>query len=89
MNLGSSKPSYHDLPPLERGGVIARRGFDFQDHIAAQAARRWVGSDCHSADPNPKGKITITFFSFARSPLLIIFPFILQIRVHVISILMT
>ena len=27
--------SYHDLPPLERGGVEARKGFEFQDHIAA------------------------------------------------------
>lgn len=32
-----SKPlsSYRDLPPLEQGGEIARRGFAFQDHIAA------------------------------------------------------
>lgn len=27
--------SYRDLPPLEQGGEIARRGFAFQDHIAA------------------------------------------------------
>lgn len=27
--------SIHDLPPLERGGVIARHGFDVQDHVAA------------------------------------------------------
>ena len=29
------KPSYRDLPPLETGGVVARGGFCFQDHIAA------------------------------------------------------
>lgn len=28
-------PSIHVLPPLERGGVIARQGFDVQDHVAA------------------------------------------------------
>lgn len=27
--------SIHDLPPLERGGVVARHGFDVQDHVAA------------------------------------------------------
>ena len=27
--------SIHDLPPLERGGGIARHGFDVQDHVAA------------------------------------------------------
>lgn len=26
--------SIHDLPPLERGGVEARKGFEFQDHVA-------------------------------------------------------
>lgn len=32
----SSFPSIHDdIPPIEEGGVIARDGFDFQDHIAA------------------------------------------------------
>jgi hypothetical protein len=31
----SPRPSYRDLPPLESGGVIARRGFNFQDHVAA------------------------------------------------------
>ena len=31
----SQKPnSYHSLPPLERGGVDARIGFEFQDHVA-------------------------------------------------------
>ncbi len=29
-------PSYRDLPPLESGGVIARTGFEFQDHVAAK-----------------------------------------------------
>lgn len=31
-------PSIHDdsIPPLESGGVIARRGFSFQDHVAVQ-----------------------------------------------------
>ncbi len=29
-------PSYRDLPPLESGGVIARIGFEFQDHVAAK-----------------------------------------------------
>jgi hypothetical protein len=28
-------PSIHDLSPLERGGVVARHGFDVQDHVAA------------------------------------------------------
>ena len=27
--------SIHNLPPLERGGVVARHGFDVQDHVAA------------------------------------------------------
>ena len=32
----SSQPrSIHTLPPLERGGVEARQGFEFQDHVAA------------------------------------------------------
>jgi hypothetical protein len=30
-----SKPSYRDLDPLEQGGPIARRGFAYQDHVAA------------------------------------------------------
>lgn len=29
------KPSYRDLDPLEQGGPIARRGFAYQDHVAA------------------------------------------------------
>lgn len=29
------RPSYRDLPPLERGGVRARGGFYYQDHVAA------------------------------------------------------
>jgi hypothetical protein len=29
-------PSYHHVPPLENGGVIARNGFEFQDHVAAK-----------------------------------------------------
>lgn len=28
-------PSIHDLPPIETGGVEARQGFSFQDHVAA------------------------------------------------------
>jgi hypothetical protein len=28
-------PSYRDITPLESGGVIARNGFEFQDHVAA------------------------------------------------------
>jgi Cap4 dsDNA endonuclease len=31
----SPRPSYRDVPPLESGGVIARIGFEFQDHVAA------------------------------------------------------
>jgi hypothetical protein len=31
----SPRPSYRDVPPLESGGVTARIGFDFQDHVAA------------------------------------------------------
>ena len=36
-NLSPDTPqkSYRDLPPLESGGVIARNGFEFQDHVAA------------------------------------------------------
>lgn len=30
-----TKPSYRDLDPLEQGGPIARRGFAYQDHVAA------------------------------------------------------
>ncbi|MCD0166388.1 DUF4297 domain-containing protein [Deinococcus sp. 12RED42] len=30
------RPSYRVLQPLERGGVRARRGFYYQDHVAAQ-----------------------------------------------------
>jgi hypothetical protein len=36
--MGNALPkpqSIHALPPLERGGVIARHGFDVQDHVAA------------------------------------------------------
>lgn len=29
------KPSYRDLDPLEQGGPIARKGFAYQDHVAA------------------------------------------------------
>src|SRR5687768_9776176 len=29
------KPSYRDLDPLEEGGPVARRGFAYQDHVAA------------------------------------------------------
>ena len=37
QNLRPAIPqvSYRDLAPLERGGVIARKGFEFQDHVAA------------------------------------------------------
>jgi hypothetical protein len=31
-----SLPSYRGIPPLESGGVIARSGFEFQDHVAAR-----------------------------------------------------
>lgn len=31
----SPRLSYHDVLPLESGGVIARSGFEFQDHVAA------------------------------------------------------
>lgn len=36
MSSEPSLPSYRDLPPLESGGVIARSGFEFQDHVAAR-----------------------------------------------------
>lgn len=36
MSSELSLPSYRDLPPLESGGVIARSGFEFQDHVAAR-----------------------------------------------------
>src|SRR4051812_28736710 len=29
------KPTYRDLDPLEEGGPIARKGFAYQDHVAA------------------------------------------------------
>lgn len=32
--MSTPKPSIHALPPIETGGVIARKGFSFQDHIA-------------------------------------------------------
>ncbi len=35
MSSVPSFTSYHDLVPLESGGVIARSGFDFQDHVTA------------------------------------------------------
>ncbi len=40
MGLGcpvdrSSRPSIHELPPLETGGEQARKGFFLQDHVAA------------------------------------------------------
>jgi hypothetical protein len=31
----ASSRSIRDLPPLETGGVIARNGFNLQDHVAA------------------------------------------------------
>jgi hypothetical protein len=33
--MDQPKPSYRDLDPLEQGGRIARRGFAYQDHVAA------------------------------------------------------
>ncbi len=30
----AAAPSIHSLRPLERGGVVARRGFAYQDHVA-------------------------------------------------------
>lgn len=36
LSSAHSFPSYRDLPPLESGGVIARSGFEFQDHVAAK-----------------------------------------------------
>lgn len=35
MSALPQSPSIHGLPPLERGGVEARQGFEFQDHVAA------------------------------------------------------
>jgi Cap4 dsDNA endonuclease len=35
LSSDPSYSSYHDIPPLEIGGVVARRGFYFQDHVAA------------------------------------------------------
>jgi Cap4 dsDNA endonuclease len=29
-------PSYRDLQPLERGGIRARRGFNYQDHVSVR-----------------------------------------------------
>lgn len=36
MSPATPQVSYRDLAPLERGGVIARNGFEFQDHVAAR-----------------------------------------------------
>lgn len=33
--VAKPKPSYRDLDPLEQGGPIARKGFAYQDHVAA------------------------------------------------------
>jgi hypothetical protein len=33
--VSAVRPSIHDLPPLEIGGTVARRGFAVQDHVAA------------------------------------------------------
>ena len=35
MSTKLQPKSIRDLPPLERGGVEARQGFEFQDHVAA------------------------------------------------------
>ena len=35
MSPATSQVSYRDLAPLESGGVNARNGFEFQDHVAA------------------------------------------------------
>lgn len=35
MSPATPQVSYRDLAPLESGGVIARNGFEFQDHVAA------------------------------------------------------
>ena len=35
MSPATPQVSYRDLAPLESGGVIARDGFEFQDHVAA------------------------------------------------------
>jgi hypothetical protein len=35
VSASSASRSVFDLPPLESGGVEARKGFDFQDHVAA------------------------------------------------------
>src|SRR4051812_39664067 len=35
-------PSVHDLAPLEQGGVLARQGFSYQDHIAAAFVLKMV-----------------------------------------------
>jgi len=41
-----SYPSIHDhIPPLETGGIIARDGFLFQDHVAAQYCIQML-TDC-------------------------------------------
>jgi hypothetical protein len=35
LSTAAQPLSIHLLPPLETGGVEAREGFDFQDHVAA------------------------------------------------------
>lgn len=41
----SALKSIHDVEPLERGGVVARQGFDFQDHVAAAFCLRMLRED--------------------------------------------
>ncbi len=36
MGDGQRSPSIHDLPPSDLGGTFARKGFELQDHVAAQ-----------------------------------------------------
>lgn len=45
MNSTPQPKSYHDLPPLERGGVEARKGFEFQDHVAAGMLIEMLAND--------------------------------------------
>ena len=35
QTAAASVPSIRELPPLEEGGTEARKGFHFQDHVAA------------------------------------------------------
>jgi hypothetical protein len=66
------RTSIYDVAPLEEGGVVARQGFQFQDHVAAGFMLEMLLDDnikevwCESLDDitlilNDKGSISVEF----------------------------